>query len=59
MVVCSVYIKIRIQVRIASRNSKGSVSLMQSKLTQVVRVAGGPNLWQDNGLRRLKANLVW
>ena len=27
MVACSVYIKIRIQVRIASRNSKGSVSL--------------------------------
>jgi len=27
MVVCSVYIKIWIQVRIASRNSKGSVSL--------------------------------
>jgi len=28
MVVCSVYIKIRIQVRTASRNSKGLVSLM-------------------------------
>jgi len=27
-------------------------------LTQVVRVAGGPSLWQDNGLRYLKANLV-
>jgi len=24
----------------------------------VVRVAGGPSLWQDNGLRRVKANLV-
>jgi len=24
----------------------------------VVRVAGGPSLWQDNGFRRLKANLV-
>jgi len=24
----------------------------------VVRVAGDPSLWQDNGLRRLKANLV-
>jgi len=24
----------------------------------VVRVARGPSLWQDNGLRRLKANLV-
>jgi len=24
----------------------------------VVRVAGGSSLWQDNGLRRLKANLV-
>jgi len=58
MVVCSVYIKIRIQVRIASRNSKGSVSLMQSKLTQVVRVARDLSLWKDNGLRRLKANLV-
>jgi len=23
-----------------------------------VRVAGGPSLWQDNGLRYLKANLV-
>jgi len=34
------------------------VSLKSSKLTQVVRVAGGPSLWQDNGLRRLKANLV-
>jgi len=58
MVVCSVYIKIWIQVRTASRNSKGSVSLMYSKLSQVVRVAEGPSLRQDNGLRRLKANLV-
>jgi len=24
----------------------------------VVRVAGGPSLWQDNGHRRLKVNLV-
>ena len=24
----------------------------------MVRVAGGPSLWQDNGLRCLKANLV-
>jgi len=24
----------------------------------VVRVAGDPSLWQDNGLRCLKANLV-
>jgi len=24
----------------------------------VVRVAGGPSLWQDNDLKRLKANLV-
>jgi len=24
----------------------------------VVRVVGGPSLWQDNGLRCLKANLV-
>jgi len=23
-----------------------------------VRVAGGPSLWQDNGLRCLKANLM-
>jgi len=27
-------------------------------LTQVVRVARGPSLLQDNGLRSLKANLV-
>ena len=51
-------IKIRIQARIASRNSKGSVGLMYNKLTLVVRVAGDPSLWQDNGLRWLKANLV-
>ena len=31
---------------------------MYSGLTQVVRVVGGPSLWQDNDLRCLKANLV-
>jgi len=27
-------------------------------VTQVVRVVGGLSLWQDNGLRCLKANIV-
>jgi len=51
MVACSVYIKVLIQVRIASRKSKGS-------MTQVVRMAGALSLWEDNGLRCLKVNLM-
>ncbi|QCD99517.1 hypothetical protein DEO72_LG7g799 [Vigna unguiculata] len=41
----------------ASGNGRNSTNLF-SVLTQVVRVVGGPSVWQDNGLRCLKANLV-
>ncbi|QCD82368.1 hypothetical protein DEO72_LG2g2704 [Vigna unguiculata] len=50
-----------VQTRLQQQQSNPTPPQQQpipSKLTQVVRVAGGLSLWHDNGLRCLKVNLV-